>query len=515
MTALMLLLLSVAWADDLEVESTIEAVTLYQDRARVTREVTVTVDPGRTDLVFDGLPLNLIAESLAAEGEGTAGATLLGIDTRPQRGTEDRDERIRELKDEQRELEDQVTDLRDVLQRVRAEIAFVTSVKPVAPAELREDTMLATDAPEQLTRMAQQLGDDLRGLYEEQRAAEWQIRDLEKEVDRIKREIRLIGGAGTDSQRVAVGLDARRAGRVTVRLMYVVTGASWSPSYNARYRPADGKVRLELSGTATQRTGEDWEGVDLLLSTARPQEGTAPPALSPFYLREGYAPAPLGGVGRGERMDHAAAAVADRSTVVEFQSRRKETLLADGTARQVPLTSVDFDAEVLHKVVARRLEAAWLTARVENTAEWSLLPGPVSAYLGTAYVGEGVLPLTAPGEEVDLSFGVDDRVAVKRTRLKEVAFDTKLLSNRERQQYGFETELANHSGRPIKVVVVEQIPTSAQDEFKVEVQTEPEVEIPKEGVFEWEAEIPSEGEATFTLEYEVSWPEGMRPMLLD
>ncbi|MBW2258282.1 MAG: mucoidy inhibitor MuiA family protein, partial [Deltaproteobacteria bacterium] len=463
-----LLMLSVAWADDLEVESTIEAVTLYQDRARVTREVTVTVDAGRTDLVFDGLPLGLIAESLAAEGEGTAGATLLGIDTRPQRGTEDRDERIRALKAERRDLEDQITDLRDVVQRVRAEMAFVTSVKPVAPSELRDDTMLADDAPEQLSRLA--------------------IRDLEKEVDRIKREIALAGGAGTDSQRVAVGLDARRAGRVTVRLMYVVTGASWSPRYNARYRPADGTVRLELSGTATQRTGEDWVGVDLLLSTARPQEGTAPPGLSPFYLREGYSPGAVGGMGRGGPMDDGRATVVDRS---------------------------DLDAEVLHRVVARRLEAAWLTARVENTAEWSLLPGPVSAYLGTAYVGEGVLPLTAPGEEVDLSFGVDGRVAVKRTRLKEVAFDTKLLGNRERQQYGFKTEVANHTGRPIKVVVVDQIPTSAQDEFKVEVQTEPEVEIPKEGVFEWEAEVPSEGEATFTLEYEVSWPEGMRPMLLD
>jgi len=513
MTALLLLLLSAAWADDLEVESTIRAVTLYQDRARVTREVTADVPAGRTDLVFDGLPLKLLPESLAAEGEGTAGATLLGIDTRPQRGTEDRDERVRALKAEKQDLEDQIADHRDVLQRIRAEAAFVTAVKPVAPTELREDTMLADDAPEQLSRLSRQMGDDLRGLFEEQRAAEWKIRDLEKEVARIDREIAQVGGAGTDSQRVAVGLDARRAGRVTVRLKYVVTGASWGPRYNARYRPAEGTVRLELSGTVTQRTGEDWTGVDLLLSTARPQEGTAPPELSPFYLREGYAP--MGGVTRAAAMERGEAAIADRRTAVEFRSKRKETVPADGTARQVPLTTLDLGAEVFHRIVARRLEAAWLTARVENSADWSLLPGPVSAYLGSAYVGEGALPLTAPGEEVDLSFGVDDRVAVKRTRLKEVAFDTKPLGNRERQQYGFSTEVANHTGRAIKAIVVDQIPTSAQDEFKVEVQTDPEVEIPKEGVFEWEAEIPSEGEATFTLEYEVSWPEGMRPMLLD
>ena len=192
-------------------------------------------------------------------------------------------------------------------------------------------------------------------------------------------------------------------------------------------------------------------------------------------------------------------------------------MTADGTTRRVFLTSLTLQGEVVHRVVARRIEAAWLTARIENTESFALLAGPVSSYLGTAYVGDGQLPLTAPGSEVDLSFGVDDRVQIKREALADVEEGhPRARATKERQHYRFETTVENHTGKSITVVLADQVPASNQADWEVKTTTTPETEVPKTGVFEWEVEMKAGEEKEFLLEYEGGVAPGDAvPVLLD
>lgn len=498
-----LLQLGLALGGEIEVQSKVAEVTVYTDRARIVREVTVDVPAGRSDLVFDGLSIQLIEDSLSAEGEGTAGAVITGLDIRTKRGTEDRDARVRELEKERRALEAKVAVQLDLVARADGELAFLHGLKPTAPTQLREDLFLADDAPAQLATLSRQMGEDMRALQAEKRTASFAVRDLQAEIQRIDRELsQLRAPQNQDHQRVAVGLDAARPGKVTVRLSYVATGAGWTPRYASRYRLEDGKVRLDLAGDVSQRTGEDWTGVGLTLSTARPERGTQPPELSPFVLGESY--------GGGQR-----AAGGDRVTAVEYKARRTEDVPSDGTTRRVPLTSFELPSTVVHQVVPRRAEQAYLTARVVWSGETALLPGPVAAYLGSAFVGEGRLGLVAPGGEVDLSFGVDDRVSVKRKRLDTTETGAKPLGKTERARYAWETQVENRTGKPIQLVVVEQVPASREAAFTVETTTEPATAIPTEGVFKWEATVANGAKQSFVVRYEVTWPEGQRPQLLD
>ncbi len=498
-----------ALAAEQEVTSKVSEVTVYNDRARVTRVATVDVPAGRTDLVFDGLSLKLIQDSLSAEGAGNAGAILTGIDVVTKRGTEDRDEQSRTLKAEREALQRKIAAQNDIVTRVDGQITFLKSVKPTAPSKLTEAMFLADDAPQQLTELARNLGEDLRALYAERRAATLQIRELNNEVSRIDRELALLkGGSGPDHRRVAVGVDAKRAGRLTVELSYVVTQAQWTPRYDARYSLTDGKVRLDVSGAVTQTTGEDWTGVQLTLSTAKPQKGTTPPVLTPFVLREG------GGGGGSYGGMPGGATVSDKVTAFEFAAKRTEDVPSDGNTRRVPLNSVDLTAKVVHKVVPRREPVAYLVGRIEYDGDFTLLPGPVSSYLGSAYVGQGNMALTPPGGELDLSFGVDDRVAVKREVASDVQQDAK-LGNRDRRRWAWDTTVENHTGKAIDLVVVDQIPASRVADWKVEASLSPEVDVPADGVFEWRQEVGDDQEAVFHTEYELSWPEGNAPMFLD
>ena len=65
----------------IELDSSIERVTVYPDRARVLRRGTTQLEPGLHTLVIPELPLALDPDSVRATGRGSASARLLGVST--------------------------------------------------------------------------------------------------------------------------------------------------------------------------------------------------------------------------------------------------------------------------------------------------------------------------------------------------------------------------------------------------------------------------------------------------
>jgi hypothetical protein len=495
-----LLLALVAHADEVPVDSRVDAVTVFMGQARVTRVASARVPAGRSELVFDGLPMGLDPAALSASGTGDA--TLLGVDLRTDYGAVDHDEELRALRAQERATQAKIDEQRDIVARVTADLTFLQALQPKVAPELDAELFLEDTAAAELATLARTLQTSSRDLLREQRTAERAMRDLQAELERIAREISMIGADTRDTTRVAVGIDAPRGGTVTVSLSYLVEGASWTPRYDARYDLTSSRVRMDLSGVVSQSTGEDWAEARLTLSNAPALRGTQPPELSPFYLYEGYngAPGQIAGAGGG---------------TTEFVASRTATVPSDGSQHTVPLRSVTVAATTEHHTVPRRAPVAYLTAKVTNEGDWAWLPGPVNAFLGTAFVGSGNLAQTAPGSEASVSFGVDDRVAVERVRVEDLSLGQRALSNRDRRTWGFETRVTNGTPGPISLVVVEQVPTTREARYEIETKVVPEVTVPKEGVFEWNATLQPRERGVYRLEYDVSWPQGDQPVLLD
>ncbi|WP_441249628.1 DUF4139 domain-containing protein [Kitasatospora sp. McL0602] len=62
--------------------------------------------------------------------------------------------------------------------------------------------------------------------------------------------------------------DSTSAAEVEIEIEYIVPGAVWVPTYRLSHRQGDGGGTLVLRASVAQRTGEDWTGVRLGLSTA-------------------------------------------------------------------------------------------------------------------------------------------------------------------------------------------------------------------------------------------------------
>ena len=265
------------------VDSTISAVTVYTDRAVVTRTATVELTGGIAELVFANLPQALNERSLQVSGKGTAAALILDVSSKQTYVDFTPNARVKELEDQLRALGKQVRGLDDrgsglqsqstMLDRMEAAL-FAPPTKDVPRPDLTQFTNSLTYLTEQKARVTTE-----RAALDEQRE------DLQNKTNTVQQQLNELRGAGGRGYKtVTVRVSAAQAGNLQVALSYAVPGATWSPSYDARVLSTERAVALGYFGLVRQNTGEDWKDVALTLSTARPGLGGAAPVLSVWNL---------------------------------------------------------------------------------------------------------------------------------------------------------------------------------------------------------------------------------------
>ncbi|HEX3729952.1 MAG TPA: mucoidy inhibitor MuiA family protein, partial [Opitutaceae bacterium] len=272
----------------LEVNSAITAVTVYSDRAVVTRSAAVDVDrPETVEAVFARLPAGLQEASLHADGSGTAGATLLDVTGRPVYVDHPADERIRDLDAQLKQLETQQRQIDDDRAELKARRA---SLAKVESTETRPGDKQPRPTLEDLSQLEEFMSAGRVKIAAALRDLDQRADDLAAKREALQSQLSALRGSGGNSYKsVVVRFAAARAGRVELEVSYTVFGATWSPSYDARVSDAGRAVALGYFGQVRQSTGEDWKNVALTLSTARPSLGGSPPTL-PAWSVDLYVP---------------------------------------------------------------------------------------------------------------------------------------------------------------------------------------------------------------------------------
>jgi uncharacterized protein (TIGR02231 family) len=306
---------------------------------------------------------------------------------------------------------------------------------------------------------------------------------------------------GTIRSRVAAAeIETRQAGRLTLRLAYLVSGASWVPSYRATLEPGTGEVALTSEGVVRQRTGEDWSGVALRLSTAAPARGVAPPELASLFLRpvdasggggdamlasRGYAESKFshahqnvltlspGAAGHPDSIEEITVVSREANVVhsaynVAFEVPGRSDVPGDGTDHRVVLRQQSLPGTVAYRTAPAIEPAAFLTSVVRAPADYPLLAGPMRVLAGGAYLGVYDLPETAPGAELVIPFGRDNRIKIDRLRQPQER-GTEGITGRTRQiAHAFKTTIENLRDREVTLSLEERLPVSEDERIVVE-----------------------------------------------
>lgn len=209
----------------------------------------------------------------------------------------------------------------------------------------------------------------------------------------------------------------------------MVRNASWKPLYDLRAAITEKKTEITIHYRAniTQRTGEDWNDVELTLSTASPQLGSAIPALQPEYVGElavyttrakgfGFSGSASSKRARpiprfaeyekvqqeiypfAEYMEKKEARVETGVLTTSFAIDGKSTIPSnakgDETSHHVAITVLDFSADLEWIVIPREQQSAFLQAKIRNKSEYLLLPGQANIFLDDNFVAKSPIPVS-------------------------------------------------------------------------------------------------------------------------
>lgn len=519
------------------VDSRISAVTVYQDRAVVTRTATVQLGGGTAELVFANLPQSLNEQSLQVSGRGTAQASILDVSAKQTYVDYTPDARVKELEDQLKALGKQMRSLDDrhnllnsqsaTLDRMEAAL-FAPPAKDVPRPDLQQFTASLAYLSEQKAKIT---GD--RATLDEQRE------ELQNKVQALQNQLNELRGAGGKAfKTVTVRVAAAQAGSLDVSLSYTVPGASWVSSYDARVASSERTVQLDYFGIVRQSTGEDWKDVALTLSTARPSLGGAAPVLSvwqldiynPIMLREqaersrrnemtmakAAAPAAVNmqtltsnAMGYGDVADKdasfATATIEAGATSAVFKIAVSSSIPSDNSPQKVPVTSATLKAVPEYLTVPKRQQAAFLTSKVVNSSEFPLLAGAMNVFLDGTFVATSGLRTVMSGEKFDLALGVDDGIAIKHKRVQKFTEDTGLTNSGKRITYEYLLTVQNNKKTTERVIVADQVPLSRNEKIVVKLLSPDarEVKPTDEGTLKWTLDLKPGEKRELTVKFTV------------
>jgi len=143
--------------------------------------------------------------------------------------------------------------------------------------------------------------------------------------------------------------------------------------------------------------------------------------------------------------------------------------------------------------------------------EAPLLPGEVSLQRDGTYVGKSRLRATAPGELVDLGFGVDDRVKVSRVPVRRSESEPGWIGQSKTDVREFKTTVRNLHAQPMRIVVYDRLPFAENTSITVEQSkdmtppTEKQVGD-KRGVVSWTYDYAPGESRDIRHGYRLRWP---------
>jgi uncharacterized protein (TIGR02231 family) len=211
-------------------------------------------------------------------------------------------------------------------------------------------------------------------------------------------------------------------------------------------------------------------------------------------MMQSYA-APSPAAVSAEAMDTVAVSEAPASAeqgvmAATYRPARPVAVPADGSAHRATVAVFELPVTLDYVTAPVRAPEAHLRATVVNGSPHTLLPGTAAVFHGGDFVGSAAIATWAPGEEIELALGLDDRVRVERELVRRAATKAALTATR-RRDVEYRTKVANHTPRKARITVLDQIPVSRDEGIIVrETVAEPApAERTDLGVLTWRLDL--------------------------
>ncbi|MBU0548173.1 MAG: mucoidy inhibitor MuiA family protein [Candidatus Omnitrophica bacterium] len=539
-------------AQELQAQSRINQVTIFSGDALVDRVSELKLDSKElTAVVFADIIPDLDDNSLRVSGSGSAQVKILGAKVVTQFLEDAAQAKVKQLQGAIQDIRDEKTKLANIKSVLAEEKSFLDSIRLFSHEQLPKDLVTKMPATKDLEDTLKFLNLKLTDNFSQGVEIDFKTRDLNKKEEALNRELSgLFGVAKKQKKSIVVELEVLKPGDLNLALSYMVRGASWYPLYDARVNFDKSEVELVQQAVARQNTGDNWEDVQVSLSTAKVNISARMPEVESWFIRP-FQPRKYeakekafpqssrkmmsradvadaqNGIGAlvldkfavpvTQEAEYQYAQTQEKGVSVVYQIKRRSQIKSDGSEYKLPISVQLLKSEFEYSCYPRLSNYAYLRSKVTNANDLQLLGGRVNIFLDGGFVGSSSIDNIGPGEEFDLYLGVDENVKVKRELVEKKVDDILLAgipSPNRKTSFKYKLSVENYKNKKIKVNIFENIPVSQDEKIKVNLGqislTPKEKEWKdKKGVWRWELELEPKAKQEIFIFYSVEHPRNL------
>ncbi len=517
-------------------KSKIKNVTVFLNGAQINREANFNVEKGIFNLTIDSLPQYINSNSIQISGKGD----FIILDTKYLVEQPDYSNQQNQYPNE---VLKQLAIFSDSIEQINFDLEEIRFSKDVLETEkqllvnnksMKSDSLaLFKDALSFYREKYNDINAKLILVKKNELKTQKRLTKLQERLTTYNQEIAklYLQKPILPNHKVMVTIKTELALAGKLMVNYMVTGASWSPSYDLRANKINDPIALTYKANIVQNTGENWDDVKLKLSTNNPYKSKVKPVLPTWYLNY-YNPygqqiktkstSMYGGVARPsmkEEMDDEKLELSDAEssayyttmtesfTNVEFNLSTTYSIPADGDKHMVAVKEEKLPADFKYYLVPKMDNNAFLVASIKGFEELNLLPAAANIYFNGTYIGQTAINTAITGDSLSIDMGREERISVKRTALK-IVDKEKMLGSDKIKDYGFEILIKNNLLSNIDLIVEDQVPVSTDKEIKVVLKNQDKSEFKEQtGLLIWKLNLLAKETKTLKFNYEVQHPK--------
>jgi uncharacterized protein (TIGR02231 family) len=536
------------------VASRITKVTVYSDRALVTREARVALTTAPVVYRFKHLPGWVDDGSVRAS---TSAGKIVDLSVERRFLARSTDSGFQKIERQHKALLQQLQAVDDELAILDVRKKHVESIRVFSLDKLSTDAVTRDIPIDSYGEVVDFVSGTLRETAVARRKHKARREQLVPDVEASKKNVQELRRLTTLEETTVLVTTQGAAGAAKLTLTYATPGATWEPMHELRADSAkSGSMELTSFAVVTQTTGEDWKRAELSFSTQSSSDPERIPELEMLALgktqetsraatrrvtsfsraQQAYAEqnlywnrmnqAPSKRRSEIERFEKSYTSnleyfekvqnktvqifhgLQQRGTNAHFVAQTPAIVRSDG--RPIRLRISSHRIKVRPKIIAAPEESlnAALTLHMTNGTQQPLLPGSVARYRAGAFLGMTDVDFVAKGEEFSVFFSVADEV--KLTRKLDRKRSSLLRRTRNRMLLSFVTTAKNLSDRTVELVLAERVPVSENSEVRVSnVRITPLKKPNAQGIVRWKLTLKPGEERSFRVSYQVDYPPSL------
>lgn len=535
----------------------VQGVTVYNDRAEVTRLVALTdLEAGTTEVRVVGLSSKVDRNSVRVSGgKGEAVILEVSYNTKWEPKTKDDGSERSTLQRELDQLAEQIARQEEGLARIAKESEWMgkwasglAEPRKTEAGGSASGDLCPPQALDQATAFLSFYQSSLASVDERRAAVNATLRELREQHTRVSRTLgSLTTGNVEEVHEVTVLLSSEGLGEVDLSLAYVVMDASWHAAYDVRVTSNDSRLNLTYYGIITNNSLDHWQDAPLALSTAQPSVGGAPPDLPTkfvgfqqpqYHARSTHRSAPWMNAmvkqAEVERYDFQSLALDDHeisssasqvgvmtssvkesSICTSFEIPRRSTIMSDSKPHKVTIKIIQLKAKFTYVLLPKLSTHAYLKASILNDSDkYAFLAGDMNVFMDGNFVAKSSIQAVSPSESFAIFLGADD--AIKVTYPPGVFFNDKqgLIRRSNLKTVKHRITIKNTKATDVHVSVFDQLPKSNDGQIKVRLlkptitEADKSVTLTPSNNVKWKVDIKAGKQVQLRFKYQLEWPLG-------